>query len=243
MVMLEGFIDDSGSEPRSPHFVLAGFVSTAERWASFADAWEAECAAAPKIDDFKMAHANALRGDFRGQSRDESAARVIKLAGIVADHTMLRVQTVIRWNDYIAVMRPIALAKPLNDPYFALFYKVIMAVATWQDAQGLPGTTDFVFDEQSAMGTRAADCYDLLRSVATPTMFRRLGSKPIFRHDVDLLPLKAADMLAWQLRRAFAYPDESRPSSAMRILMKVPVIERTLSRADLEELAVALASS
>jgi hypothetical protein len=39
---LQCVADDSGSEPGSPYFVLAGFVSTTGRWAAFSDAWKAE---------------------------------------------------------------------------------------------------------------------------------------------------------------------------------------------------------
>jgi hypothetical protein len=32
-------------------------------------------------------------------------------------------------------------------------------------------------------------------------MRRRMGGEPVFKHDKDLLPLKAADLFAWQIRR------------------------------------------
>ena len=41
MLMLKAFIDDSHSGPTGPVFVLAGYISTAEKWASFAEKWQA----------------------------------------------------------------------------------------------------------------------------------------------------------------------------------------------------------
>ncbi len=42
LLMLKGYIDDSGSEPSAPDFVLAGYVLPAEVWAHFSDEWAAE---------------------------------------------------------------------------------------------------------------------------------------------------------------------------------------------------------
>jgi hypothetical protein len=38
-MVLQAFIDDSGSEPQDPVFVLGGFVSQAADWARFSGEW------------------------------------------------------------------------------------------------------------------------------------------------------------------------------------------------------------
>jgi hypothetical protein len=43
--------------------------------------------------------------------------------------------------------------------------------------------------------------YNFVRANVSPQVRSRMGTTPAFRHDKDVLPLKAADLYAWQIRR------------------------------------------
>jgi hypothetical protein len=75
------------------------------------------------------------------------------------------------------------------------------------DKAGLEGTVDWVFDEQGPIGAVALGWYYFIRD-SVPSLRPRLGSAPKFKHDSQVLPLKAADLYAWQIRR---YLDKDSP--------------------------------
>jgi hypothetical protein len=54
--MLKAYFDDSG-RGQDPVFVLAGFLSTAGRWAAFNEDWRKELDREPTLGRFKMQHA------------------------------------------------------------------------------------------------------------------------------------------------------------------------------------------
>ncbi len=63
------------------------------------------------------------------------------------------------------------------------------------------GTVAWVFDDQGRTGKEAVKSYDLVRANVLPEVRHKMGAAPIFRHDKNVLPLKAADLYAWQIRR------------------------------------------
>jgi hypothetical protein len=69
------------------------------------------------------------------------------------------------------------------------------------DKADLEGTVDWVFDEQGKIGAAANNWYYFIRESVNDNTRKRMGSTPIFRHDETVLPLKAADIYAWQVRR------------------------------------------
>ena len=73
------------------------------------------------------------------------------------------------------------------------------------DKLGSDDTVDWIFDEQGKIGCEAVGWYYWIKERAKPNLKRRLGSTPIFRDDEKVLPLKAADLFAWQIRRHIAY--------------------------------------
>ena len=89
----------------------------------------------------------------------------------------------------------------IDSPYFLLYYNIIIAFAHFMDQANLEGTVDWVFDERGPVGHEAVLWYDHIKANVDDLVRKRLGSTPIFRHDTDVLPLKAADIYAWQVRR------------------------------------------
>ena len=89
----------------------------------------------------------------------------------------------------------------IDSPYFLCFYNVIISFAEFMDKAGIEGVVDWVFDDQGLWGKNAARWYDFIKTAVAPHVGCRLGAKPVFRHDNRLLPLKACDIWAWQIRR------------------------------------------
>lgn len=204
MAVIEAYIDDSGNSDGNgnPVFVLGGYISSAERWTAFAEEWAAECNQHPKILNFKMAHANAFRGDFDRWDRQDRDARLAKLAAIIRRHTVLRIQCSMGWGDYNTILRG-KLPGLYDSPYVWIFWKLISELAEWQMTRGLCQKVDFIFDDQGAIGAEAVYWLQAIKENSSAAVQARIGSV-VHRHDDEVMPLKAADMWAWHVRRYLA---------------------------------------
>jgi hypothetical protein len=57
LAFLQAFIDDSASETGDQRLFMAGYITSAETWVHFADAWAKELKSAPPISYLKMVEA------------------------------------------------------------------------------------------------------------------------------------------------------------------------------------------
>ena len=217
ITVAQGFIDDSGSEPSKPIFVLAGFLSDVERWERFSDKWQERLHERPSIAYFKMQEANSLKGQFlRWKERDRNL-KVRQLIQIIRHHVAMRVSCSMEWNDYRDILKGRVRPHANDRPYFFLFYRIIANVIGFQMENNIPEPVDFVFDQQGKIGKRALLWYDWILKNRSPQLRPYFGDPPIFRHDDKVLPLQAADTLAWQIRRQIS-DDRNNPNEDHSVL-------------------------
>ena len=248
MVALQGFIDDSGEQelPNDPVFVLAGFITSAERWASFSQEWQAALDAAPSIRFFKMNQAITCTGEFRGWTKAGAGKKVEILTAIIPRYAETRVQCVIDKKAFAKYVRTIRAPKRLpvlDKPYALAFQHIIMATATTFLAWEFNNTCDFIFDQQGKIGEDAVRVWDGLQltieaNAAAGRLDYRpfIGERPIFRDDKKFLPLQAADLYAWHVRRDYADSEiiEMPPRPAMRALRNMSTIQRYIDEQELK---------
>jgi len=207
LVMLKAYFDDSCGDEGSRILLLAGCVHRYSVWADFSIGWEAALAASPSIRYFHMREARNLTGEFlrwKGRDRD---AKIRMLADVVRSYEPWVVFAWISRAEHDAVLKPVA-PHVLRQAYFLLFYAVIVKLAHWHHAMGVTLPVDFVFDEQGATGNQAAMWYRYIKNLEKPEIAALFGSSPTFQDDKVVLPLQAADMVAWHLRRRKDRPDE-----------------------------------
>ncbi len=204
-MILNGFVDDSGSgggANRGNIFVLAGFVASPERWDAFSSEWLRICDQEPKTPDFH------IQRDIRLLNKDGSVrwteaerdCRIKELVDLTKTQAQYRVESVLAWPNYDLVVKG-KIPPELDNPYFLCFYNIIISFAEFMDKAEIDGVVDWVFDDQGRTGHDAIRWYEFIKGAITPRVRSRLGTKPIFRHDKDVLPLKACDIWAWQVRR------------------------------------------
>src|SRR5215831_17634198 len=157
----QAVIDDSGSEPIKPHFILAGFVAPAKSWAALADDWGRALDEAPKLDYFKMTEAASMAGQFhkrRGWTEDKRDDRIITLTRIIRKHVSIRIHAKIlndHFNNYIRSI-PIPGRMLFSDsPYILLFQQIILAMAVRGDLYGATTPCEFIFDTQVGFSAEA----------------------------------------------------------------------------------------
>lgn len=207
LVMLQAFIDDSASDTGDQRLFLAGYVNTADQWIAFSNAWEEALKEHPAIEYFKMSEAHSLKGQFERWQEKDRDAKVSRLAKVIRDFDVLSIQVSVSRTDYNRIIRPVA-PHGLGNAYFTLFYGVIITLTRTHQQMGITMPVDFIFDEQGGMGQQTALFYDYVKSQQIPELQGLLGVQPIFRDDKKVMPLQAADMLAWKIRREHEYPNQ-----------------------------------
>ena len=190
---LQVFLDDSGSEPTSAVFVVAGFAAPAVQWAAFAPAWRAVLAEPPHLEYFKMTEAGRLRQQFdrkRGWDEAKRDARLARLCGVIAAHASCKIQVSIENADFERFLKAIPLperrAAP-DSPYLLLLLQSVLAMAE---------PCDFVFDVQG-FSAETFEWWPAFREVAGSG----IGPPPAYPDDKQYPALQAADLYAWQIRR------------------------------------------
>lgn len=252
LMVLQAYIDDSGGTDvnEHPYFVLGGFVSTVERWAEFSSDWQVVLDMEPRLEYFKMSEAGSLNGQFhmrRGWDRPMRDARLAKFVEVARSYPIYRTSVSIDkalFRDHIAgldVPNPKPTAK---DPYYLAFHNLVTGLPLLQavNIKSVPkeGKIDFIFDYQCKTGGRASDAWEhikmnvlpRLKMDGVPDVMPFLGSPPIFRDEKEFLPLQAADLYVWHVRKHLRNNRvlEVRPSPILRRLYEIPGNDKVFNR-------------
>jgi hypothetical protein len=202
--MLQGFADDSGSDGIRAPFIIAAYILEAEKWTAFSDEWAAELKRDPAIQYFKMAEASEREKQFAGVAPEIVKYKIRQLLNVIAKHDLDGVYTQLDWNDFRTIFQPEVPEGPLKHPYHTLFPGIIDAIVFYQERKGLfPSKIDLDFDEQGSLGDLALFLYPFLKKHLSPQIQEMLGRTPTMLDDKTVMPLQAADLLAWSLRREF----------------------------------------
>jgi hypothetical protein len=201
IMALQAYFDDSGRDD-PPVFVLAGYVARAEQWAAFSDEWSAALAADPAIDYFKMQEAFSASGQFEGWSRHAIDGKLLLLANIIPRYVLQGLGVTVLHNEYNEVMRG-QFAPQLDRPYLFLYNSAVTSTLSWVRQKYPNEKVDFIFDEQQAEGDFASGLIRQVIAAVPDEAKKNIGRSPVPGNDRDDLPLQAADMLAWHLRRSF----------------------------------------
>lgn len=208
-MQIQAFVDDSGGKGHSRHFVLAGLVATAGSWVAFSSEWKACLAAQPAIPLFKMSEAASRSkafGGFSSQARDD---KLRSLARVINRHASFVVSSVIEMD--AAKISPTSHLKPFRDPYFWPFHTLITGICFDLWDLGVREKFEIVFDEQLIFGPRARRWYPFWKEmmrVKYPEESAIFPEDVFFRTDHDMVPLQAADLFAWCIRRNTDNPIE-----------------------------------
>jgi Protein of unknown function (DUF3800) len=231
-------IDDSGSEPTKPHFILAGFVAPASGWAALSTEWQAALDESPKLEYFKMNEAILLIKQFdkkKGWDEAKRDDRLITFTRIIRKHAKIRIHAKMKNADFDKYIKsiPVPNRKLVSDsPYILLFTQIILAMAVRGDIYGVNEPCDFMFDEQVGFSEAIQHYWPMFKETVKNSSKSDLpafvGDLPIFRDEKRFLPLQAADLYAWQMRNYFAQNQRLivPVNRFLGQLVQIPMIER-----------------
>jgi hypothetical protein len=201
-VLLQAYIDESGTESteRQPFIAVAGFISTSENWANFSIDWQNELDKDPPLKYFKMREAFHRIKQFDGFSKNDAQYRVNNFIDIIKAYAMVRVSSSIDKREYDLFERGQIPAK-IDSPYFYCFHQLYYSIIVYQRRYRWDTQIDFIFDEAGRIGVETVKWTAIIKKWASPSYHPYFGSPPIFRDDEKFLPLQAADLYAWLVRR------------------------------------------
>ncbi|WP_263377129.1 DUF3800 domain-containing protein [Granulicella aggregans] len=189
------YFDESGLAAEDNFFILAGWNARVEVWEQFSDAWLDICEQHPSIPFFTT-----------DKVTDPEKRR--DLAEVIASHNL---------DGYVCLVpRAVFDTRPKRFKglfgsrlYDWAFADAIMCVTTRQREKGETGIIDFTFEHRNEL--KAAIDPDMMRrwKSAMPEELRRLVGTPVAKHDDELPPLQAADMLAGEILQQLRFGEPS----------------------------------
>lgn len=179
---------------------MAGFISTAENWALFSDAWAAELRAGKPINYLKMREANGRDGEFDSWTQAEVSEKLARLKAVIDYFKPMSFHNSMSRSADWEAFRAIA-PRGLGNAHFSCTFGIVSSVCRFVASQKHPNKIEFIFDTQAEIEDEV-DLFFGYMAESIPKEARALiARKPRYEDDKIFAPLQAADMLAWHLRR------------------------------------------
>jgi hypothetical protein len=232
--MLKAFVDDSGSGGDSPWYVLAGYVGAGEAWDAFESPWRAVLDEPARLEYFKASEAESLRSDgqWSGVSKDERNARLGSFIGVIGEFATRAFHVRLKQIDYNEVIRPY-IPEKWDNAYFFLFIGFLAAATSVEKYAGDGQPIEFVFDYADKKRIQKPSLQLFDQCMNYPQFDGRVHNIR-YEDEKKFLPLQAADLLAWQIRRRFSVKGDIRPQFEMALNAPAePPFEHIVTREDL----------
>lgn len=210
------YIDESHGSRNRKFLLLAACVTEYQRWVTFSDEWQAVLDASPRIGAFHMREARNRSGNFQGWEQIDVDLKVIALTEVIVRLNPYIVTCFVDEGHHGASVGPII--RDVRNPYSTCFMAMTVSIARMQLHHGLTIPVDYVFDEKGDTEQEALLWYATTKEAQPPEIQKLMGSTPVFRDDEEVLPLQAADLIAWRYRRLLE-GDKNDPelASSMRL--------------------------
>lgn len=224
--VLKAFIDDSGSGGDSPWYVLAGYVGTVESWDAFDMPWRAVLNWEPKLDYYKAS-------ECMGIPAGEKDERVDALIKVIGGHAMRALYVRVKQQDYNEVIKPYV-PEEWDNPYYFLFTAILASGTSAEKYFGSSRPIEFIFDKANKLEQPSHRLYS---QISGGPQFGNRVVNVHYEDEKEFLPLQAADLLAWQVRRRFSVKETPRPEfEAALTCPPEPYFSHTIDRVEIESL-------
>ncbi len=179
---------------------LAGYIGSAEMWIEFAKKWDRELKNDPPIEYLKMSEANRLGGQFRGWSAEARDAKIARLSALIRQHIPYSFQYSLSLIHVDAAFKPHA-PRGIGNAHFLLNFAVTSGISQYLIRNRLEDQIEYIFDDQLGVSSDVAISFDIMKDNLPIAAQNAIIGRPLFKSDKDALPLQAADLLAWHVRR------------------------------------------
>jgi Protein of unknown function (DUF3800) len=201
------YIDDSGSHKEGPAFVMGGLVAGWSEWARFSEEWREVLEEKPRLAYFKLKEALRLEEQFGRLSPKQRDDRCDRLFSILKRTAVFAVTVSVAW-DSLKIPLQLFPKIPLT-PYQLLVIGLMGRVTSELTRMKLSPRIMFVFDDHNEGSRLERALDDLLPYIPEAQQKPVMGISHM--DDREILPLQAADAVAWIARRLASEADDHRP--------------------------------
>lgn len=205
LLMLQAYIDESNS-PKTGTFVLAGYIASVENWSAFSRCWE-QLLPFGTLNKYGKYH-------FKMQEmamNSERMQRVEAFFNVIEQHVLASISCRLNINELRSAINRMHLPGQkidwgyVNNPYLfslrALMDMFHNRKAEFYQFIPLDEVIDFIFDDQLHEKSLILSSWDEYIKNRPDDIKSVYGSMPIFGNDNCYLPLQAADLWAWWIRK------------------------------------------
>lgn len=198
MALMQAYIDDSASQIGERTLWMAGYLNSAANWSLFSQAWAVELEQAPAIGYLKMSDALYFKGEFMGWTADQRNEKLRGLARVIRHFQPVSFGMSIslaKFEKRVAGVAPYGL-----NAYYVGANLVLDKVAAYAKLRDLAPPIDFFFDQHEGLDANLSLFLDAMKEYMPRERSGMVGGA-YFRDEKAVLPIQAADMLTWYLRR------------------------------------------
>jgi hypothetical protein len=230
------FVDESGGSGADRILLLSACIQTYPVWTAFSDDWDKVLRESPAVTAFHVREARGHLKEFARWKDIDVDRKIIALAEVIIRHQPQIVTCWMSERDYAETVR--ANGPPdLHHAYFMCFCAIVIKVAQYQAYLGITTPADFIFDEHGEIGEEALLWHFAMKDGQPEEIRTIMGSTPVFKDDKDVLPLQAADLVAWHKRRRKEFPGLDAKAAASMRIDELPGAEVEITRKALEGMA------
>jgi hypothetical protein len=173
----------------------------------------------------------SIPNSISGFSPEQRNGRLNQFIDVILAHDLQEASVAIPDALYREILYPV-LHKEHASPYYFAFIAMVSAFAGINRYSGSRANMDFIFDEQKGMQKKAARLYHQLTGAMPNRQFGRVG----YASDHTMLPLQAADLIAWQMRRFKCNSEPVRTELRRLHSGSRAPFKKTLNRVNLEKM-------
>jgi hypothetical protein len=206
LLVLQAFLDDSGTKGTGARMVLAGLMGEAQVCAAVADEWARVLRAnyPGRIGHFKMDDACGFTGEFSHWREDNRDHKVRQMASVIDRDDLTALGVVLDLGAFARVLGPWETTRgkhAMRHPYMMMFLHLLPAAVSAAVENGGTKPMELFFDNQDVFRRTILDGYDELLSIEDdPARKAVMPIMPWFRDDKEFVLLQAADLIAGELR-------------------------------------------
>lgn len=201
VMALTSYLDDSGSDDRSPVTVIGGPVMAKDAFRTFNDKWSI------LLDRYRIPPPFHMNDFVRPKGKHVSMYRELKLAlfsdvtNLINEHKLYSISVEIPQPEFKTTL-PENVRKQLIGPYaFAFFCAVLANQIIGQKSRLLQETVAYLVDSGFSYGHQLLEAHAAIMAVEKSAGGFHYTGAMAFDTDDRVSALQAADVIAWSARR------------------------------------------
>ncbi len=210
ILMLKAFFDESGAFHDSEYVCMAGGLASLESWTKLEKEWVAVLREF-NLEWFHMTDFESNHDQFKGWDAYPEKHRTLlaSLVHIIRENVEIYIGTSENTFEHKLVTNP----QKKDNPYFNCLLTCIDCAAQHASAQGPNEKVEMIFADHPEFGRQVRYLYPQVKEVGG--FYKALGPDA-YASPKDVIPLQAADLIAFEFRKEIERRGGKRPGREMR---------------------------